>query len=64
MKIIVSLEIDVDPTIWALDHGLSHGLSRVTERAVRTDVRQYVLNHVQQAAAITDARADVTLAHR
>lgn len=52
MKIRVTLEIDIDESEWAAANG-------VTRAQVRTDVKRYVENHVQQAAAIDEAYGSV-----
>lgn len=46
MKINVTLKIDIDPESWDLAYGTG-----TEPAAVEADVRQYVLNGVQQSAA-------------
>ena len=56
MKIGVVLTVEVDPEAWALEYGTG-----TTASEVRQDVRDYVLNMVQQCAA---AEADAITAAR
>lgn len=58
MKIRVTLSLEVDPEMWQLIYG--NGYPGAAE--VRGDVRDYVLNAVQQCpAAQEDAITSVTL---
>lgn len=52
MKISINLEIEVDESEWAAANG-------VTRAKVTQDVKRYVVNHVQQAPAITEAYGEV-----
>lgn len=56
MKIVITLALEIDPEAWHDTYG--HG---DTPRAVRDDVRSYVLNHVQQAAGITETGGTVEM---
>lgn len=54
MKIAVTVVIEVNPEEWVDIYG--------TDRAdVRQDVKEYVLNDIQQSAGMQDTGATVTL---
>lgn len=54
MRIAVTVVIDVDPDEWADIYGGD-------KADVRQDVKEYVLNDVQQSAGMQDTGATVTL---
>ena len=56
MKILVTLALEIDPEAWDTTYGTGTAAA-----AVRQDVREYVLNHVQGAAGIEETEGKVEL---
>jgi uncharacterized alkaline shock family protein YloU len=54
MKIVVQLVVEVDPEAWADEYG-------VNKSEVRQDIKDYVLNNVQNTAGMLDTDAEVTV---
>ena len=56
MKLLVTLALEIDPEAWDTTYGTGTAAA-----AVRQDVREYVLNHVQGAAGIEETEGKVEL---
>lgn len=56
MKIIITLEIEVDPKDWDIVYGTG-----VQPSKVRADVRDYVFNNVAESTGMEESDATVTI---
>jgi hypothetical protein len=56
MKVVVVLEIDVNPQAWSDVYGTDTAAA-----ATRTDVKDYVLNQVAQSPGVLESTARVSL---
>lgn len=57
MRIRIVMNVEIDPSVWADEYGLAGASGAVRTRDVVSDVRTYVLNHVQQAVTVGDPNA-------